>query len=69
MIGGKLNSINARIKIDADIYFDDMVIDNKMFKLTLTKNSEDINAKATTAAVIDLLGVVEKNGDSSIDAL
>ena len=68
LIGGKLNSINARIKIDADIYFDDMVIDNKMFKLALTKNSEDINAKATTAAVIDLLGVVEKNGDSSIDA-
>ena len=68
LIGGKLNSIDARIKIDADIYFDDMVIDNKMLKLAITKNSEDINDKATTPTVIDLLGVVEKKGILSIDA-
>lgn len=68
LIGGKLNSIDARIKIDADIYFDDMVIDNKILKLALTKNSEDINDKATTPTVIDLLGVVEKKGNLSIDA-
>lgn len=45
-----------------------MVIDNKMLKLALTKNSEDINDKATTPTVIDLLGVVEEKGILSIDA-
>ena len=55
--------------LTADIYFERCgQTDNKTFKLALTKNSEDINAKATTAAVIELLGVVAKNGDSSIDA-